>query len=223
MCDFPSWKQKGNQVLFLTDKEAHEISSNVYDVVGHSAIEKYFGLAEDGWVDHELSDPVPEQFVKAIRENRCQWMMAANNYKQLHFDDRGLLHRTDGPAVEYDDGSKEWYVNGQYHRTDGPAIERADGSKCWYVNGRIHRTDGPAIEYADGTKEWWVGGRIHRDGGPAVEQDGGTKKWWVNGLLHRDDGPAVEYADGTKEWFQRGIRHRDDDGPLIEWPSDTKK
>ena len=26
--------------------------------------------------------------------------------------------------------------NGQYHRTDGPAVEFADGSKVWYINGK---------------------------------------------------------------------------------------
>jgi hypothetical protein len=44
------------------------------------------------------------------------------------------------------------------HRIDGPAIEYADGSKAWYVNGKLHRTDGPAIAYADGDKVWWVDG-----------------------------------------------------------------
>ena len=169
MCDFPSWKQKGDQVLFLTDKEAHEISSDVYDVVGHSAIKKYFGLTEDGWVDHELPDPVPEQFLKAIRENRCRWMMAANDYKQMHFDDRGLLHRTDGPAVECTNGTKYWYLNNRLHRDGGPAVECADGTKEWFQNGQLHRTDGPAIELANGTKKWLQNGRLHRDDGPAVE------------------------------------------------------
>ena len=39
---------------------------------------------------------------------------------------------------------------GQYHRTDGPAIEYANGYKWWYIKGQLHRTDGPAIEWADG-------------------------------------------------------------------------
>ena len=41
-------------------------------------------------------------------------------------------------------------VPGQYHRTDGPAIEYANGYKWWYIKGQLHRTDGPAIEWADG-------------------------------------------------------------------------
>ena len=45
------------------------------------------------------------------------------------------------------------------HRPDGPAIEWADGGKQWFLHGERHRTDGPAIEYADGTKQWWLNGK----------------------------------------------------------------
>jgi len=30
---------------------------------------------------------------------------------------------------------KAWYLNGKRHRIDGPAIEYVDGSKEWWVNG----------------------------------------------------------------------------------------
>ena len=46
-----------------------------------------------------------------------------------------VLHRTDGPAIEYTNGDKSWYMNDQRHRTDGPAIEYTDGYKVWYLNG----------------------------------------------------------------------------------------
>ena len=65
----------------------------------------------------------------------------------------GLLHREDDPAVEYADGSREWYRGGKLHREDGPAVEYADGSREWYLHGKRHREDGPAIEYHDGTHE----------------------------------------------------------------------
>jgi hypothetical protein len=45
-----------------------------------------------------------------------------------------ILHREDGPAVEYASGSKIWYLNGKRHREDGPAIEYANGDKAWYLN-----------------------------------------------------------------------------------------
>jgi hypothetical protein len=69
-----------------------------------------------------------------------------------------ILHREDGPAIEYAGGSKSWYVNGKLHRLDGPAFEHAGGSKSWYVNGKRHRIDGPAIEWANGEKAWYVNG-----------------------------------------------------------------
>ena len=54
-------------------------------------------------------------------------------------------------------GHKVWRnLEGQYHRTDGPAIEFLDGTKYWYVNGKLHRLDGPAVEYSDGDKWWYV-------------------------------------------------------------------
>jgi len=86
-----------------------------------------------------------------------------NQYgNKIYYKDRALtkLHRLDGrPAVEYADGSKEWYVNGQLHRLDGPACEAANGYKLWCVGGRIHRLDGPAVEYSNGRKYWYVDGK----------------------------------------------------------------
>jgi len=59
----------------------------------------------------------------------------------------------------YNNGSKYWYLNGQYHREDGPAIEYTDGDKFWYLNGQRHRVGGPAIERADGSKSWFLNGK----------------------------------------------------------------
>jgi len=46
-----------------------------------------------------------------------------------------ILHRLDGPAVEYTNGFTAWYQDGKLHRLDGPAIEDADGFKAWYIEG----------------------------------------------------------------------------------------
>ncbi len=90
------------------------------------------------------------------------------------------------------------------HRADGPAIEYADGGKEWYVDGKLHRKDGPAVEYADGSKVWYVDGKRHREDGPAYEGSNGHKEWWLNGKRHREDGPAIEYANGDKSWYLDG-------------------
>jgi hypothetical protein len=49
-------------------------------------------------------------------------------------EDTNILHREDGPAVEYSDGRKYWYLNGEKHREDGPAIVYSYGHKYWYLN-----------------------------------------------------------------------------------------
>jgi len=75
----------------------------------------------------------------------------------------GVLHRTDGAAIEYANGNKEWYLNGKLHREGGPAIEYAYGYKAWYLNDKHHRTDGPAIEFANGTKYWFLNGEEYTE------------------------------------------------------------
>lgn len=79
------------------------------------------------------------------------------NCTEYH-NEHNLLHREDGPAIEWDDGGKSWYINGEKHRTDGPAHEYANGSKFWYVNDRLHRLDGPAIENKLGLKLYYING-----------------------------------------------------------------
>jgi hypothetical protein len=74
---------------------------------------------------------------------------------EYHIDNK--RHRDDDQsAVEWSDGSKEWYQNDKIHRNnDRPAVENVSGSKLWYQNGKRHRdNDKPAIEWLDGSK-WW--------------------------------------------------------------------
>ena len=78
-----------------------------------------------------------------------------------YLNELGKYHRLDGPAIEYHDGSKEWFINGKYHREDGPAVEWYGGTKYWYINGKHHREDGPAIEYRNGYKVWYLNGEVY--------------------------------------------------------------
>jgi len=108
----------------------------------------------------------------------------------------------------YNDGSVlDFYDNSKIlHRVDGPAIEYADGDTSWYVNGKRHRVDGPAVEYANGSKFWWIDGQRHRIDGPAIEWFNGDKYWYIDGKVHRLDGPAYEYADGSEYWYINDIQ-----------------
>ena len=57
-----------------------------------------------------------------------------------------------------EDNIEFWYFNDELHREDGPALEYADGTKVWYLNGKLHRENGPAIEFPDGSKSWFLNG-----------------------------------------------------------------
>jgi uncharacterized protein (UPF0216 family) len=56
--------------------------------------------------------------------------------KTQWFNEKGQLHRVDGPAVEGANGTKHWYQKDQLHRIDGPAVEWASGTKHWYINSQ---------------------------------------------------------------------------------------
>ena len=89
------------------------------------------------------------KYIVEVLEDRTDWR---------DFDSK-KLHRIDGPAVEWANGNKSYWVNGKRHRIDGPAIEWADGGKQYWVDGKLHRLDGPAVEYANGHKSYWVDGK----------------------------------------------------------------
>ena len=63
--------------------------------------------------------------------------------------------------VIVDDHSARWYKDAKcnvLHREVGPAVEYSNGDKFWYQNGDLHRTDGPAVAYANGVKRWYING-----------------------------------------------------------------
>jgi hypothetical protein len=68
-----------------------------------------------------------------------QYIEINSNGSKFYYKDKAMtiLHREDGPALEYSTGRKEWYLNGKLHREDGPAVERCDGTVNWYLNGEI--------------------------------------------------------------------------------------
>jgi hypothetical protein len=69
---------------------------------------------------------------------------------RIWYNDMGQIHREDGAAVEYINGSREWYINGKLHREDGPAIQDISLGTMWFINGLKHREDGPAVENMNG-------------------------------------------------------------------------
>ncbi len=114
------------------------------------------------------------------------------NYNKTWFSRNGKIHKTNGPAVLWNCGTKEWFFTGKPHRGgDEPAVQSTwvdswhifKGQKNeWIVNGERHReNDMPAV-VDQGRREWFVNGRLHRTLGPAIESESGAKEWYVNGI-----------------------------------------
>ncbi len=84
------------------------------------------------------------------------------------------------------DGDVTYYYNkkGQFHRIDGPAIEYKNGSKYWYINGKLHNKNGPAVVYSYGDKFWFIDNKKHREDGPAIEYKNGNKSWYIDDTLY---------------------------------------
>jgi hypothetical protein len=82
-----------------------------------------------------------------------------SSYKTEWVNEQGLLHRTDGPAIEWNDGSKSWWINGKLHRLNGPAYIQKDGNKFYFISGGGQRLIGPLREVAmDGVDKWCLNG-----------------------------------------------------------------
>jgi hypothetical protein len=58
--------------------------------------------------------------IKSVYDNRV-----------VYRNEKGVLHREDGPAIEYNNGTKYFYINGLLHREDGPAVIDANGEQYW--------------------------------------------------------------------------------------------
>ncbi len=57
------------------------------------------------------------------------------------------------------DGTIRYYDDfGMYHRENGPAVICDSGSKFYYKHGKQHRTDGPAQIMDNGRFEYWIDG-----------------------------------------------------------------
>ena len=66
-----------------------------------------------------------------------QYIEIDKDGNKCYFSDKEMtvLHRDDGPAIEWKNGGKTWMRNGWLHREDGPAIEWPNTDKDWYIDG----------------------------------------------------------------------------------------
>jgi len=113
-----------------TGKEKWEWGGQLHSVNDHPAV-KYINNNECQWYSHGLRHR-DETIGPA-------WILpksSINIYYNL-----GNIHRNNGPAW-IDPNYKKWYVNDELHRTDGPAIEYNNGMVEWWWKGKSYMFDG---------------------------------------------------------------------------------
>ena len=176
---------------------------------------------------------------KGKTTNKNKVIKTIGSNRTIYYKLNNKLHREDGPAIEYADGGKEWWINGKLHREDGPAIEDVNGTKLWYKNNKLHREEGPAIEYPSGDKIWCKNGKYHRKDGPAFVYNNGEKKWYLNNveytekvfkekvnnksqMISKNKVIKTVKSNGTVTYYLNNKRHRED-GPAVEWANGDKE
>lgn len=57
--------------------------------------------------------------------------------RKVYYKDKELRirHREDGPACEWVNGDKEWWLNDKLHRIGGPSAQFHSGEKFFAING----------------------------------------------------------------------------------------
>ncbi len=73
----------------------------------------------------------------------------------------GILHKDDGPAIVWADGTFDWRQNGKPFRADGKPTTESPKYRKWYhhEDGAIGRVGGPAFETVTGYREYWLNGQ----------------------------------------------------------------
>jgi len=104
--------------------------------------------------------------IKSIFEDHTHYIINLNSHEYIYIDYGKIIYykgekidREGGPAIEYINAAKSWYIDGKLNRVDGPAREFVNGDKVWYYQGKLHRIDGPAVEGTNSIKYWYYQGQ----------------------------------------------------------------
>ena len=118
------------ETLFIDDK-----FDNLTNVQQNSKVDVLWRKSFQTWQQLLLPKRNPNFSWKIPDDRTSEKTDEDGTLRRLN--DKGKPHSLYSPAVEYSNGDKYWYQNGERHREDGPAIERDDGSKEWYLWDRF--------------------------------------------------------------------------------------
>ena len=93
----------------------------------------------------KTGDEIPPRFTGIVE------YYYGNSLEEIEWLRFGFLHREDGPAkfcgIGTVDENHRWYENGMLHKQDGPAIEWIDGTKQWWLKGNCIYANNYTHEY----------------------------------------------------------------------------
>ena len=187
--DYPhGWYRNENNELEYWDDAVQ--SSDYMPCIIHKKYERW---CKDGELHRDFDEPA----AYGIKEPTCWYkngklhrdagessVFAEDEYGYPIIEYIKVDKGEDLPAVIFDDGTKQYYIEGELHRgNDLPAVEWSNGNKEWFNNGKRHRKDDlPAVVYANGSKGWFKNGKKHRDNyEPAIMHADGRCEWWIKG------------------------------------------
>jgi hypothetical protein len=91
MCDFFSWIEKDGKLYYLTDAmiESRWPNDEVRDKIGHSAIEKYFGIKGE---HKENAIDLPIEITREINKGHMTEMAKAGGWAGVRYDEKGHIN-----------------------------------------------------------------------------------------------------------------------------------
>jgi len=207
-------------------------------IVGETSFQRY-------WLNGQQYK-TKEEYEKALDIFQNTKLKVNSSGTQRHYrkNDAGKweLHRDgDLPAVEFKNGTKQWYQHGSLHRDgDQPASVLYDDDlvgEYWFQDGKLHRDDGnPAyIAHGNNEKRWYQHDNLHNEHGPAIVNIYGSR-YWLNGQEYLTKGKYEKALAtshhlhlkvdqcGTKRYYGKNkdnlwVLHRDGNLPAVEWCS----
>jgi hypothetical protein len=138
------YQNRGNQPNFIWPNQSHEWfkTYNIDDLSDDA--DEYSGdesLEHPGTfhLRHRIGGPA------VVALDAVKGKAHATEY----YYNKGILHRTDGPAVVYADGHQEYYNGGVLERVDGPAVSGPGYTNSYCMNGVRVTPDNPELLLAE--------------------------------------------------------------------------
>ena len=109
----------------------------------------------------------------AMNSNQTHYVETNEDHEKLV--ESGNLHRDDDqPSIIWvEDGTMEWWRNGNLHRDHGPAFVSGNGHEVHYNKGLLHRLDGPADKDVFDQPMYMIEGKRYTK----EEYDQEVRKW----------------------------------------------